>query len=162
HKALEMAGIHKNTPNPPGGTYDRLPNGELSGRITDLARGAVDRVGARRSFTAEQREQRDRDGLAFISKQFVRYGLTSVHHQGGNLRAWQDVRAAGQLQHRVSFETSGNVLESLIASGIATGFGDEWIKFGATSEHTVDGSFSERTMSLSMPYPGITPPYQGN
>ena len=30
--------------------------------------------------------QRDRDGLAYISKQFVRYGLTSVHHEGGNLR----------------------------------------------------------------------------
>ena len=43
-----------------------------------------------------------------------------------------------------------------------TGFGDEWIKFGATSEHTVDGSFSERTMALSMPYPGVNPPYKGN
>jgi hypothetical protein len=54
------------------------------------------------------------------------------------------------------------VLESMIAGGIMTGFGDEWIKFGATSEHTVDGSFSERTMALSTPYPGVQPPYQGN
>ena len=44
----------------------------------------------------------------------------------------------------------------MIAGGIQTGFGDEWIKFGATSEHTVDGSFSERTMALSTPYPGVT------
>ena len=43
-----------------------------------------------------------------------------------------------------------------------TGFGDEWIRLGATSEHTVDGSFSERTMALSTPYPGVTPPYKGN
>jgi predicted amidohydrolase YtcJ len=50
----------------------------------------------------------------------------------------------------------------MITSGIETGFGDEWIRFGATSEHTVDGSFSERTMALSRPYPGVTPPYQGN
>jgi predicted amidohydrolase YtcJ len=162
HKALEMAGINKNTKNPPGGTYDRNATGELTGRVTDLARTAIDRVGTRRTFTAEQREQRDRDGLAFISKQFVRYGLTSVHHEGGNLRALQDVRARGELLHRVSFETSGNVLESMITSGIATGFGDEWIRLGATSEHTVDGSFSERTMGLSKPYPGIQPPYQGN
>jgi len=161
-KALQMAGITKNTPNPPGGTFDRNSSGELTGRITDLARNAVDRVGTRRSFTEEQRQQRDRDGLAFISKQFVHYGLTSVHHQGGNLRALQEVRARGELLHRVSFETSGTVLESMITSGIATGFGDEWIRFGATSEHTVDGSFSERTMALSKPYPGIEPPYQGN
>jgi len=33
---------------------------------------------------------------------------------------------------------------------------------GATSEHTVDGSFSERTMALSRPYPGREPAYQGN
>jgi len=162
HKALETAGITKNTPNPPGGTYDRNRAGDLTGRVTDLARNAIDRIGNRRTFTADQREQRDRDGLAFISKQFVRYGLTSVHHEGGNLRALQDVRARGELLHRVSFEVSGNVLESMIASGIASGFGDEWIRFGATSEHTVDGSFSERTMGLSKPYPGIQPPYQGN
>jgi predicted amidohydrolase YtcJ len=162
HKALEMAGITKNTPNPPGGTYDRTTAGELSGRVTDLARSAIDRTGTRRTFTQNEREQRDRDGLAFISKQFVRYGLTSVHHEGGNLRALQAVRARGELLHRVSFETSDNALEAMIASGIATGFGDEWIRFGATSEHTVDGSFSERTMSLSKPYPGIQPPYQGN
>jgi predicted amidohydrolase YtcJ len=162
HKALAMAGISKNTPNPPGGTYDRNAAGELSGRITDLARGAVDRVGTRRSYTADERQQRDRDGLAYISKQFVRYGLTSVHHQGGNLRALQEVRERGDLLHRVSFETSGNVLESMITSGIATGLGDEWIRFGATSEHTVDGSFSERTMALSQPYPGVQPPYKGN
>src|SRR5215510_2116838 len=162
HKALEMAGITKNTTNPPGGTYDRNRAGDLTGRVTDLARSAIERVGTRRTFTPDEREQRDRDGLAFISKQFVRYGLTSVHHEGGNLRALQDVRARGELLHRVSFEISGNVLESMITSGIASGFGDEWIRFGATSEHTVDGSFSERTMGLSKPYPGIQPPYQGN
>ena len=50
----------------------------------------------------------------------------------------------------------------MITSGISSGFGDEWIKFGAASEHTVDGSFSERTMALSVPYPGVTPSYKGN
>ena len=74
----------------------------------------------------------------------------------------QDVRARGELLHRVSYEASGRVLEAMITAGIQTGFGDEWIKFGATSEHTVDGSFSERTMALSTPYPGVTPPYKGN
>ncbi len=162
HKALEMAGITKNTPNPAGGTYDRNAAGELSGRVTDLARGVIERTGTRRTFTEEQRQQRDRDGLAFISKQFVRYGLTTVHHQGGNLRALQEVRARGDLLHRVSFEAGGNVLEAMIANGIATGFGDEWIRLGATSEHTVDGSFSERTMALSTPYPGMNSAYQGN
>ena len=119
-------------------------------------------MGKRQTFTEEQRAQRDRDGLAYISKQFVRYGVTSVHHEGGNLAALQQVRARGELLHRVSYEASGRVLDSMISAGIMTGFGDEWIRLGATSEHTVDGSFSERTMALSTPYPGVTPPYKGN
>lgn len=161
-KALTLAGINRNTPNPPGGTFDRDANGELNGRVTDRARSVFNAVGQRPVLTSEQVAQRNRDGLSHISKQFVRYGLTSVHHQGGDLTALQAVRSRGDLLHRVSYESSGQVLDSMIAAGIMSGFGDEWIKLGATSEHTVDGSFSERTMALSTPYPGVEPPYKGN
>jgi predicted amidohydrolase YtcJ len=161
-KAFEMAGITKDTPNPMGGTYDKDEKGQLNGRVTDLASAPFNKVGARATYTPAQMEQRARDGVAYISKQFARYGLTSVHHEGGNLQAMQDVRARGDLKHRISYEASGRVLEAMIAAGIQTGFGDEWIKFGATSEHTVDGSFSERTMALSTPYPNSNPPYKGN
>ena len=161
-KAFELAGVTRDTPNPPGGTFDRSANGDLTGRVTDRARGVFNGTGQRPSYTAEQRAQRERDGLAHISKQFVRYGLTSVHHEGGDLAALQAVRSRGELLHRVSYESSGRVLDAMITTGLTTGFGDEWIRLGATSEHTVDGSFSERTMALSAPYPGIEPPYRGN
>jgi predicted amidohydrolase YtcJ len=161
-KALEMAGITNTARNPSGGTFDRDENGDLNGRVTDRARAAFNRVGTRATFTPEQRAQRNRDGLAYISKQFVRYGLTSVHHEGGDLMALQQVRARGDLKHRVSFETSGAVLDGMIAAGLSSGFGDEWIKLGATSEHTLDGSFSERTMAMSVPYKGLDPSYRGN
>lgn len=161
-KALELAGVDKNTPDRMGGTYDHDQNGELNGRVTDRARNVFNHVGQRETFTPEQKQQRDRDGLAYISKQFVRYGLTSVHHEEGDLYALQQVRARGELLHRVSFEASGDMLEAMIQNGIGTGFGDEWIRFGATSEHTADGSFSERTMALSQPYAGTNPPYRGN
>ena len=157
-----MADFNKMTPNRAGGTFDRDENGELNGRVTDRAKGVFNKVGKRPVFTEAQTLERDRAGLAYISKQFVRYGVTSVHHEGGDLFALQQVRSKGELLHRVSYEASGKVLEGMIESGIETGFGDEWIRFGATSEHTVDGSFSERTMALSKPYPGITPPYKGN
>ena len=161
-KALAMANVTRDTPNPPGGTFDRDESGELTGRVTDRARNVFNGVGKRPTYTAEQRAQRERDGLAYISKQFVRYGLTTVHHEGGDLAALQEVRARGDLHHRVSYEASGRVLDSMIASGEMTGFGDDWIRLGATSEHTVDGSFSERTMALSVPYPNSNPPYKGN
>ncbi len=160
-RAFALAKVTKDTPNPPGGTFDKDASGELNGRVTDLARSAFNTVGTRPTYTAAQRATHERDGIAHISKQFVRYGLTSVHHQGGDLAAIQDVRARGELLHRVSYEAGGRVLENMITSGIETGFGDEWIRFGATSEHTLDGSFSERTMALSVPYPGQNG-YKGN
>jgi predicted amidohydrolase YtcJ len=161
-KAFELAGVTKATPNSAAGTFDRDANGELNGRVTDRARNVLLNVGKRPSYTADETLQRNRDALAFISKQFVRYGLTSVHHEGGDLAALQQVRARGDLKHRVSYEPQDDVMEAMIKAGIATGFGDEWIKLGATSEHTCDGSFSERTMALSVPYPGVEPEYRGN
>jgi predicted amidohydrolase YtcJ len=159
-KAFELARVTRDIPNPAGGTFDRDENGDLTGRVTDRARSVFNGVGQRPTFAPAQRAQRERDGIAYISKQFVRYGLTSVHHEGGDLAAIQDVHARGELHHRVSYEPNERMIDTMIADGIRTGFGDEWIKFGATSEHTVDGSFSERTMALSTPYAGTQ--YKGN
>ena len=53
------------------------------------------RVSTRRAGVANILEttlRRDRDGLAYISKQFVKFGLTSVCHESGNLHALQQVR----------------------------------------------------------------------
>jgi len=159
-KAFALANVTKDTGAPPGGTFDKDASGELNGRVTDRAMNMLSKVGKRREYTAAEHEARERDGMAHISKQFVRYGLTTVHHQGGDLATLQDVRARGDLRHRVSYEANGRMLEAMIANGIHTGFGDDWIRFGATSEHTVDGSFSERTMAMSEPYAGTT--YKGN
>ena len=159
-KAFELAQVTKETRAPAGGTFDRDAKGELSGRVTDRAMRVLDAAGQRPQHTPAERERREREGIAHISKQFARYGLTTVHHEGGDLAALQDVRAAGELRHRVSYEPAGRVLEAMMAGGVRTGFGDDWIRVGATSEHTVDGSFSERTMALSTPYAGTT--YRGN
>ena len=161
-KAFEMAGVTKDTPNPMGGTYDKDATGQLNGRVTDLAAAPFNKVGTRPTYTPAEVEQRARD--------WRRAHLQAVRplrpHQraprGRQPAAMQDVRARGELRHRISYEASGRVLDAMITAGIQSGFGDEWIRFGATSEHTVDGSFSERTMALSTPYPGVSPPYKGN
>jgi hypothetical protein len=161
-KAFAMAGITRATPDMASGTYDRDAHGDLNGRVTDNARDVFDKVGKRSTYSPEESLRRDRDGLAYISKQFARFGLTSVCHESGNLHALAQVRERGDLKHRVSYEADGPELEAMIIGGMTTGLGDEWIRMGATSEHGVDGSFSERTMAMSVPYPGSAAGYKGN
>src|SRR5260370_18508268 len=128
-----MGDINQSTSNPPGGTFERDPGGALNGRVTDRARNVFNGVGKRPAFTPEQTLQRNRDGLAYISKQFARYGVTTVHHEGGDLFALQQVPARGELLHRGSYEANGKVLDAMIAGGIETGVCVEGIRLAATS-----------------------------
>lgn len=161
-KALQLAGITRDTPPPPGGTFDRDASGELTGRITDNALSRFRTVGERPTFSPEEKFRRSVAGAAHISEAFTRYGLTSVVHEGGDLAAIQQARLDGALRHRVNYEVLEKALGAMIDNGIRTGFGDEWVRFGGTFEHMVDGSFSERTMALSTPYPGAASGYRGN
>ena len=167
-RAFQMAGIGQQTSDPAGGRFDRDAGGQLTGRVSDRAKAVFYKIGRRKTFDAasvgldgpRNSEQAEIAGLAHMSKMFARYGVTTVHHQGGGLSIVQRVRAGGQLLHRVSYELPAGELEQTIALGLESGFGDEWTRIGATSEHTVDGSFSERTMAMSQPFPGTT--YKGN
>ena len=165
-KALQLAGVTRDTPNPPGGTFDRDADGNLTGRVTDRATEVFEKVGLRPAYTPEQQAARQRAAMAYISEQFVRYGLTSVHHEhfdgADPFRGIEAIRAAGQLKHRVFFALNGPMLDELIEAGVQTGLGDEWLRIGGAVEHIVDGSFSERTMALSVPYPGTSSGYRGN
>lgn len=162
-KAYQMAGITKATPDPFGGTFDKDGNGELNGRTTDRAMAVFLKAGEREQFTPAQKQQRVMDGVAFISAKFAQYGLTTVHHnEDGALEAIQEQRRNGKLRHRVSYEVGGDLLEAMIKTGLESGFGDEWIRLGATAEHTVDGSLSERTMAMRQSYIGMPASYHGN
>ena len=159
-KALQMAGVTKATPNVQGGTYDRFPDGELNGRVTDNARLVFDGVGKAVTYSPEESARREREGAAFLSGKFAAFGLTGVCHQGGSLRALQEIRAEGRLKHRVNYEVYADVMDPMIRTGMTTGLGDAWIRLGGTAERSTDGSLSERTMAMSTVYPGTT--YKGN
>jgi predicted amidohydrolase YtcJ len=161
-KAFELAGVTRDTTPPHGGSYDRDSSGQLNGRVTDTGQDILAKGGTRPQFSEAEKFARAKAGLAHISKQFARYGLTSVHHGSGNFSALMEVRADGNLLHRVSYEADQPMLDAMIANGWRSGLGDEWLRLGATYEHMTDGSFSERTMSIRSGYPNRTPPYHGN
>ena len=161
-KAFELAGITRNTPDPPDGRFQRDVNGELSGMVAERARGVFDSVGRRTPLTPDERRERSRAGMAHISELLTAAGLTTVHDAGTSrdkagasrdkLVAYQDAFSSGELRHRAYIMVRG-AYNDLKAAGISTGFGNEWVRIGGV-KYGADGSASERTMRMNTPYAG--------
>ncbi|MCY3845811.1 MAG: amidohydrolase family protein, partial [Acidobacteria bacterium] len=153
--AFDLAGITRDTPDPPDGRFARGPDGELSGMVAEHARDVFATVGEREELTEGEQRTRAREGMAHISRLMSAAGLTTVHDAGasrGRLVAYQDAREAGELRHRVYAMVRGPYRD-LRNAGVYTGFGDEWVRIGGV-KYSADGSASERTMRMSTPFEG--------
>ncbi len=153
--AFALAGITRDTPDPPDGRFNRDGDGELAGMVAENARGVFNGVGRRDELTPDQRRERAREGMAHISTLLTAAGLTTVHDAGasrGKLVAYQDTYQAGELRHRAYIMIRGPY-QALRNAGISTGFGDEWVRIGGV-KYAADGSASERTMRMSTPFEG--------
>jgi predicted amidohydrolase YtcJ len=149
--AFQKAGVAEGVADPPGGRFDRDPAGRLAGRIKERAMEAFEAV-----IPSTYSRDDYREGVRIISRMMSRAGITSVHDAYGtpdDLRAYQDVRDAGDLSLRVYCLIGSAHLDAMSAAGVRTGLGDEWVRVGAL-KMTCDGSISERTARLSQPYIG--------
>ena len=150
-RAIRAAEVPETVADPPGGHFDRDAGGRLNGKLRERATAAFDKV-IPSTFTRDDY----REGVKLISQMMTRSGVTSVHDAGGSpedLRAYQDAREAGQLAFRVYCLIRIGSLDRMIASGVRTGLGDEWVRVGAV-KLAADGSISERTARLSQSYIG--------
>ncbi len=153
--AFALAGVTRDTPDPPDGRFARDADGGLSGMVAENARGVFNRVGRRDELTADQRRERAREGMAHMSALLTATGLTTVHDAGASrsrLVAYQDAYQAGELRHRAYLMIRG-AYQDLRNAGISTGFGNEWVRIGGV-KYGADGSASERTMRMSTPFEG--------
>ena len=152
--ALAKAGITEESADPEGGKFVRDPEtGRLTGRL--LERAAEIYETSIPAFGTTTRDE-DRAAIKLISQMFAKAGVTSSTDAYGSpddLRAYQDAREAGELYSRIYCMVGYTHLDRLIAAGIRTGFGDDWIRVGGMKA-TCDGSISERTARLSQPYVG--------
>ena len=150
--AFERAGVTESVSDPVGGRFERdAANGRLSGRAAEAAMNILARAAARPYTRADFQA-----GVNEISRRLAAAGITSVTDASGSpddLRAYQDARDAGELRTRVYCHIGAESLDAMIASGVRTGLGDEWVKVGAV-KCLADGSISERTARLSEPYVG--------
>ena len=149
--ALQLADVNNSTPDPAGGRFERDAQGRLTGRVLETATDPFHRK-LPAGYTREDRRQ----GVKLIARMFARTGVTSVHDAQGSpedLLAYQDAMESGDLCVRVYHLLNYRHIDKMIAAGIRTGLGNEWIRVGAM-KLVSDGSISERTAHLSQPYVG--------
>jgi predicted amidohydrolase YtcJ len=151
--ALEAGGITRDTPDPPHGKIDRDEGGEPTGVLRETAKDVV--YIKMPPYTVEEYV----DGLRHVFDEFISLGLTTIHASmtdSKEFRAMQMLKAANVLKLRVCVHASGReegILESLIAAGIQTPFGDDWLKL-TEIEWVFDTSTSGRTAAYYRHYVG--------
>jgi predicted amidohydrolase YtcJ len=151
-RALALVNITESSPNPPHGEYFRDASGRHNGRVAERAAEAILALAIKPPTREDYRK-----GAALISKQLASRGITSACEADGDpavLQGYQDARDAGELMGRFYTHIDYGALDKMIAAGVHTGFGDEWVRVGAVKLFA-DGSISERTALLSQPYAGL-------
>lgn len=153
-KALALAGITRDTPDPEGGTIDRDEHGEPTGVVREAAQTMV------RSAMPDVTVEQSKEALIAAGNNFLSQGVTSVAEAGiydnTLMRAYIELRNEGRLPVRTYLMMMiDEMLDHLIALGIRTGFGDEWLRIGP-AKFFLDGSIGGRTARMSKPYEGET------
>jgi predicted amidohydrolase YtcJ len=157
-RALTLAGVTEQTPDPTGGRYGRDASGHLTGLVADTATKAF------YDLIPENVTRDDmRAAAAYISKLFTSKGVTSACDADARpdaVQGYQDARDAGELRFRTYCLISVGDLQHFMDAGIHSGFGDEWLRVGGVKQYA-DGSISERTAWLSRPYLDMPNNYTG-
>ena len=134
-RALELAGITHDTPDPEGGVIDRDESGDLTGVLRD--------VHSIRGVPPAARLSDVKDGLARLNGMYLKLGITSTHDCGAaprpeSYRAYEETVAEARWQIRTALYP---YLEYALspASGMRPGTGDDRLRMGGVKLF-MDGS----------------------
>jgi predicted amidohydrolase YtcJ len=149
-RALRLAGITAQTPDPPGGAIDRDPaSGEPSGILKDTAMDLVARL------FEDPTPEEGANAIQATMAHAHRHGLVGVHTMEGAaaFRAFQKLRADGKLDLRVLMQIPEDNLDAAIQAGLQSGFGDERLRIGGVKIFA-DGALGARTAYMLEPFEG--------
>lgn len=146
-RALEAAGITRETPDAPDGRIVRDAHGEPTGLLLEGGRALV--YAAIPDPLPDQVQAALRVGM----REANRLGLTSVGsmEDPAAFYALQRLRDAGGMTLRLYEGIPADLLDTAIALGIRTGFGDEWLRLGHLKIFS-DGALGSRTAHMLAPY----------
>jgi len=145
--ALRLAGITRDTPDPPGGEIVRDANGEPTGVLKDNAMARVFAVIP--PPTAEQADSALARAMRFASS----LGVTTIHHMGdwSDFATFRRARARDALQVRVRAYVPVETWRRLADTVRAAGWGDAWLSWGGLKGF-MDGSLGSTTAAFYRPY----------
>ncbi|HEX8837191.1 MAG TPA: amidohydrolase [Candidatus Acidoferrum sp.] len=145
--ALRLAGITRDTKDPPGGTIVRNHDGTPTGLLKDAAMNLIYRV-----IPPPSEEQLLRMIHAAMDEA-RRVGVTSIHDISSteDVRAYQTLAARGELTLRIYSITPLPQWQAPATAGIRAGFGNDWIHLGALKGFA-DGSLGSTTAVFEKPY----------
>ncbi len=151
-RALAIAGISRDTPDPDGGTIDRDAGGEPTGVVREAAEEMV-RTAKAPLTVDEMKAALVRGGNAFLAS-----GVTSTAEAGVGdpvqFQAYQQLWASGALPIRTYLMMMmDETLDPLIQLGVTSGFGDDWLQIGLVKLFS-DGSIGGRTSRMHQPFEG--------
>ena len=144
---LRLAGISRETKDPPGGTIVRDKVGAPTGLLKDAAMGLVF------SVMPPPSEEHLLLMIRAAMKEARRFGVTSVDDISSteDVRAYQKLAARGELTLRIYCITPLPQWESPATAGIRAGFGNDWIYLGALKGFS-DGSLGSTTALFEQPF----------
>jgi predicted amidohydrolase YtcJ len=148
-KALELAGVTKDTHDPVGGKFDRDPEtGEIVGYLHEKAYDVLRPEGP----PVPTREQ-SYIGTKRILEECPKVGLTCIYDlvDRHEIRAAIDLKNNGELPVRVRMDAIIDMVPNLDKVGIYRGFGDDWLRLCGV-KFFFDGAISARTAAVSEPY----------
>ncbi|HEX5081770.1 MAG TPA: amidohydrolase [Blastocatellia bacterium] len=147
-QALKLAGVTRETPDPPGGTIVRDADGEPTGVLKDAAMNYVTRVIANPS--EEVMAEAIRAALAYAAEN----GVTSVQDMSAApdvFGVYQKLLANGELTARVYGVQPLSDWGRLARVGVRAGFGNDKLKIGGLKGFA-DGSLGSTTALFFEPY----------
>jgi hypothetical protein len=157
--ALQIAGITRDTPDPPGGWIEHDAAGEPTGVLRETAKLRLNPEVIDSVLPAYSPAQR-REPLKATMREVLAEGITSVHDVAvdpNEIGAWIQLRRAGEMALRVQVLARGieakTPLEHILALGLEHGLGDEWLRFGGV-KMSIDGVCAYRAAAVYDPYPG--------